>query len=83
MYRIIKLRRFFLAPHAVQFHAQPAGSALGGHDPITRHPGRLVSDVLGMAAFQIGHPVPLVVLMVTHDLAFHGVTDPFNFELGF
>ncbi|AOS77274.1 MAG: hypothetical protein A2W79_22665 [Pseudomonadales bacterium RIFCSPLOWO2_12_60_38] len=39
----------------------------GVEHPGARLPGRLVAQVLGVAAGQLGHPVAIVVLMKTCD----------------
>jgi hypothetical protein len=40
-------------------------------DPGANLPWRIVSNVLSMATFEIGHPVVLIVLMKTDNSAFH------------
>lgn len=40
-------------------------------DPRANLPWRIVSNVLSVATFEIGHPVVLIVLMKTDNSAFH------------
>jgi hypothetical protein len=47
-----------------------ASTALLTDHPGTNLPGRIVTHVLLMAARELGHPVPLVVLMETSDALF-------------
>ena len=42
-------------------------AALDGNDPWPHLPGRIVSHVLRMAALELGHPVPFVVLSEADD----------------
>jgi hypothetical protein len=65
------LARFALL--ATQMGAQPAGTARGGGDPRTHLPRRSMPHVLRMAAFQIGYPIAVIVLMKPDD-------DPFDFH---
>jgi hypothetical protein len=47
-------------------------SALLGSHAWSRHPGLVGSDVLSVAAFQLGNPVTLIILPKTNDPALHG-----------
>jgi hypothetical protein len=44
-------------------------AALGSDDPRAVCPGRIVADVLVMAAFQFGYPIGVVILMKADDFA--------------
>jgi hypothetical protein len=44
-------------------------SAFGSDNPGTRLPGRIVPDVLGMTAFEVGDPVLVVILVKADDTA--------------
>jgi hypothetical protein len=48
--------------------------ALVGRDPDPDLPRWVVTDVLRVAALELCDPVPLLVLMVPHDLTVHGLT---------
>ena len=50
-------------------HAQMTLAPLGGHDPGPLLPRRIVTNVLGMSALEIGDPVRLGVLVKADDLA--------------
>ena len=47
--------------------AEVGGAAFGGGDPGADAPGRIVADVLGVAAVQVGDPVAAVVLVEGDD----------------
>jgi len=66
-----------LAPIALQAterRAEHALAACGSRDPGAADPGRRVTHVLMVAAFELGHPVLLVVAMVPGDSALHAWT---------
>ncbi len=48
--------------------------ALVGRDPDPDLPRWVVTDVLRVPALELCDPVPLLVLMVPHDLTVHGLT---------
>ena len=52
--------------------AEAAGAAFGGEDPGAKGPGRVVADVLGVAAVEVGDPVGLLVLVEGDDFAGDG-----------
>jgi hypothetical protein len=60
---------------AVQQHSQVSFPALRRDDPGASLPGRIVAHVLGMAALQVGHPMPLLILMEVNNAALltHGM----------
>jgi len=60
-----------IAFHAIQKCADGPGAAAGSLHPWAVCPGRIVPDMLTMAAFQFGHPVPLVVLVESDNSPFH------------
>src|SRR5579872_2543032 len=65
------LRRRSIAENAVQSSTnESAPPFLGGH-PGADLPGRIVADVLGVTALEIGDPVPLLVLVKANDPALH------------
>ena len=47
----------FRAEHAAERHANMLGAPHLGDDPWSLLPGRIVPNVLGVTAFQIGDPV--------------------------
>jgi hypothetical protein len=47
--------------------------ALVGRDPDPDLPRWVVTDVLRVPALELRHPVPLLILMVPHDLTVHGL----------
>jgi hypothetical protein len=61
----------FVAPHAVQFLAQPTCTPLTGSDPGPFPPGRIITDVLPVSALKLGDPVTISVDMVANDLSLH------------
>lgn len=63
--------RGLVAETAVQDRAQPGLARLGREYPRPHLPGGIVADVLGVAAFQIGDPVCLVILMEADDSSIH------------
>ena len=66
------VRRFSAVTlEAVEPDAEPAAAALGGDDPRAALPGRVVPDVLVVSALQLGHPVPLRVLVKARDPTLH------------
>ncbi|MEA2723751.1 MAG: hypothetical protein QOH59_1522 [Gemmatimonadales bacterium] len=56
-----------IAFRALERRAQPALSTFFGCHPVPNLPGRIVTHVLLMAARELRHPVPLLVLMKTCD----------------
>jgi hypothetical protein len=42
-------------------------AALDGNDPRAHLPGRIVANVLRVAALEVGNPMVLVVLVKPHD----------------
>src|SRR6185437_797960 len=74
-----------LAPIAFEALKRRADHALpprGGGDPWTADPGRIVTHVLVVSAVELGHPVLLLVAMVTGDVALHGRERCFGFRSG-
>ena len=66
----------FLRPRRVAFvaverSAERGGPPLRGRHPRPIHPRRVVTYVLLMAAFEFGHPVARVVLVVSGDASVH------------
>jgi hypothetical protein len=61
----------FVAPHAVQFLAQPTCTPLTGSDPGPFPPGRIIADVLPVSALKLGDPVTISVDVVANDLSLH------------
>ncbi len=73
--RLIKRRAGWQrAFHAKEFVPDEGSSAFLRQHPRPVGPGRPMADVLRMAAFQIGHPIVLRVLMKTHNAAGHSRT---------
>jgi hypothetical protein len=54
-------------------------SALFGRDPDPDLPRWVVTDVLRVPALELRDPVPLLVLMVPHDLTVHGLTGLYKY----
>jgi hypothetical protein len=51
-------------------------ATLDGNDPLAHLPGWLVPNVLGVTAFELGHPLSLVILVETDDsLCHHAAND--------
>jgi hypothetical protein len=48
------------------------GATRRRHDPRAKHPRRVVTDMLVVAALKLRDPVLLAVEMKTHDALFHG-----------
>ena len=65
-----KIRRFF-AFFAIQDAAEMLSASFVRRDPRTAEKGRMMSDMLTMAAGQIGHPMSFFVLMVADDRLIH------------
>jgi hypothetical protein len=62
---------------AGEFVAEVGGAAFGSEDPWAEGPGWAVADVLRVAAFEVGHPVAIGVLVKGDDLAVgHGGISP-------
>src|SRR5437762_12010996 len=55
--------RNFSALQAFEGLSDPLRPSLRRHYPLPRLPRRIVPHMTGMAAFQIGDPMPLVILM--------------------
>ncbi len=55
-----------------EFAADVRGATFGGEDPGAEGPGRVVADVLGVAALQVGDPVGLLVLVESDDFVQRG-----------
>src|SRR5207237_9980596 len=64
-------RRAGIALSTVQDATNDRGSTFGCDDPWTVEPGRIMADVLIVAALELGDPVLLAVLMETCDSLFH------------
>jgi hypothetical protein len=62
-----------IAMFTVQGIPDAAATPLWRDDPGAVGPGRIMPHVLPMAAFQVSHPVVLVVLMKANDFTLHGV----------
>jgi hypothetical protein len=58
--------------------ARKSVAALGGCDPWPRRPGRLMTDMLSVPAFQFGNPGTLFVLSKAHNSALH--MGPLNYR---
>ena len=56
---------------AIQRRPDVLPARLVGQHPCAVLPGRVVPDVLGVTALQLGDPVPLFILMKTNDPALH------------
>ena len=65
-----------VAGTALEGRAEPLRPPLLGKDPGTLAPGRLVPNVLAVAAVHDGHPVPCPVPFEAHDGALHGYGAP-------
>ena len=63
--------RLHIALAAVDRAPKPVLTPVRCCHPEAFDPGGLMSHVLGVAALQVGHPVPLVVLMQGNDQALH------------
>jgi hypothetical protein len=70
-HRFRNLAGKFVAPHAVQFLAEPTCTPLTGSDPGPFPPGRIIADVLPVSALKLGDPVTISVDMVANDLSLH------------
>jgi hypothetical protein len=72
----------FIAGRTRQFVTETVEAASRRDDPRTVGPGRIVADVLVVAALQFGDPILVLVLMKSDDFAFrHGgdsLADPQN-----
>lgn len=44
-----------------------AAASLGSGDPFTIHPRRIVTEMLGVAAFEVGDPVAALIEMEADD----------------
>ena len=58
-----------VAEDTLQLRAEMRCSALGRRDPHADLPRRIVPDMLRVPALELGHPVALLVLVVTDDRA--------------
>src|SRR4051812_1428830 len=63
--------RLLVALFTFELASQRARAAFGRHNPWPVDPRRAMAHVLRVAAFQVGDPVPLVVLMKAGDASFH------------
>ncbi|HVY94420.1 MAG TPA: hypothetical protein VHA14_16780 [Bryobacteraceae bacterium] len=70
--------RRFLTFFAKQLMAEEVRAARRGGDPRAVFPRRFVADVLGVAAFEIGNPVSIFVLVEGDDAAFHQLAVGFS-----
>jgi len=59
---------------AKQPFADGGVTAFLGGGPWPIDPGRVVANVLGVTAFEVGYPVAFFVLVETDDLAFEAAT---------
>ncbi len=50
---------------------QKSGAGFCRGDPWLRRPGRIMTDMLGVPAFQFGNPVALIVLSKADNPALH------------
>jgi hypothetical protein len=66
----------FIALGALEHRLEPASPTLLARHPATNLPGRIMTHVLAMAALQLGHPVPLLVLMEAGYASLHVITRP-------
>jgi len=71
------LRLVGIAVLALEFVAEAGGAAFGGEDPGAESPGRVMADMLGVPAREVGNPVGLLVLVKGDDFARDG--HPGNF----
>ena len=60
---------FLRAGRARKLVAEMRIAAFGSEYPGADGPGRIVTEVLGVAAFEVGDPVSLIVLMEGDDFA--------------
>ena len=67
----MRRRTVFIATRTTQGCADELRAALGGQHPEPVLPGRIVANVTGVAAFEIGYPMLLVILVESDDSAFH------------
>jgi hypothetical protein len=56
---------------AVERRTERGFTPLRGRDPGSVHPRRVVTHVLLMAALELGHPVALLILVVSRDSPVH------------
>ena len=56
-----------IAEWALERRADARMAALDGNDPRPHLPGRIVANVLGVAALEVGNPMVLVVLVKAHN----------------
>src|ERR1044072_8016764 len=61
----------FITLFAGKHASEHAISAFGGHRPGTIGPGRVVADMLVVAAFELGNPVLLGILKESDDALVH------------
>jgi hypothetical protein len=61
----------WVAEQALELRAEVLGTAFGGRDPEPDLPGRIVSNVLGVPALELGDPMSFLVLMVTNNRPLH------------
>ena len=57
---------------ALEFVSEVGMATLRGGDPSTIGPGRVVADVLLMAAFEFGYPVVVLILVEADDFSWDG-----------
>ena len=63
------VRRRLIASGALELTTEMGGTAFGSEDPGADGPGRIMTDMLGVAAFEVGDPVAFGVLMESDDFA--------------
>lgn len=56
---------------ALQLEADHGGTPFGSDDPGAQHPGRVVSHVLEVAAFQLRDPMALFILVIADNGTVH------------
>ena len=61
----------YIAQHALELHAEARCAPFRNRDPDADLPRRIVPDVLRVPAFELGHPVAFLVLMVADDRPTH------------
>ena len=66
------MRLVGIAVLALEFVAEAGGAAFGGEDPGAESPGRVMADMLGVPAREVGNPVGLLVLVKGDDFARDG-----------
>ena len=69
--KVFLIGLFPLALNTFNLVADESGATLFSRNPLSHHPGRIVSDVAFVPAFQIGYPVTIFVLMKSYNASLH------------